>query len=68
MVSALVGAARPTIMLRIAMDMYAVGLLLERSVELPIEFIIKLKTVCLKNFISVLFVRNLSGKRIMAGI
>ena len=50
------------------MDMYAVGFLLERSVELPIEFIVKLKTLCLKNFISVLFVRNLSGERLMAGI
>jgi hypothetical protein len=68
MVSALKGAARTSIMLRTAMDMYAVGFLLERSVELPIEFIVKLKTLCLKNFISVLFVRNLSGKRIMAGI
>jgi hypothetical protein len=68
MVSALAGAARPTIMLRTAMDMYAVVFLFERSIELPIEFVIKLKTLCLKNFMLVFFVRNLSGKRIMAGI
>ena len=41
-VSALKGAARPTIMLKIAMDIYVVDFLLERSIELPIEFIVKL--------------------------
>ena len=50
------------------MDIYAVSFLLERSVELPIESIVKLKTLCLKNFMVALFVRNLSGRRIMAGI
>jgi hypothetical protein len=55
-------------MLRTAMDMDVVKILLRRRDGLPIEFIVKLKTTCFKNFMAALFVRNLSGKRIMAGI
>jgi hypothetical protein len=50
------------------MDRLAVKVLLGRRIELPIEFIVKLKTVCFKNFMAALFVRNLSGRRIMSGI